>query len=182
VIGDVAGKGVAAAGMTETVRSMVRAFASIDPTPAFVLRKTGQLLLAEETDEHFYVTALLAIVDQASGDVQFGSAGHPGPVHLSGTSARVVDPRYGPPLGTFASEYTSAGLQLAPGESLVLYTDGVTEARRAGRIFGQARLVDSVRGLSGETPQSLAEGVAKAAGDFSSQLMDDLEVLVIRRL
>jgi serine phosphatase RsbU (regulator of sigma subunit) len=181
VIGDVAGKGVKAAGMTETVRSLIRAFASVDAAPAFVLRETGRLLLAEETREHLYVTALLAVVDQESGLVTMGSAGHPGPVYVGAETSGVTELEYGPPLGTFAGDCPPTPLQMEPGDYLVLYTDGVTEARRAGELFGEARLVDAARQLHGAPPQAMAEGVSAAAAAFASRLMDDLEVLVIRR-
>ncbi len=181
VIGDVAGKGVTAAGMTETVRSFIRAFSSIHQSPAFILRKTSELLLAEQTRQDHYVTALLAIVDQRSGRVVLGSAGHPAPVHLSGEEGWVDEPRYGPPLGTFPGRYGATEVQLEPGDYLILYTDGVTEARRGGDIFGESRLVEVARGLSGTGPQTLAEALRAVATSFASTLMDDLEVLVIRR-
>ena len=179
-IGDVAGKGVAAAGTTEAVRSMMRAFASVNAMPAFILRKTSQLLL-EQGREDAFVTALAAIVDPATGRVLLASAGHPGPVHLTAAGARIVDPRFGPPLGTFAADYGCIDLLLRPGEYLMLYTDGVTEARRGRELFGEARLVQTVAGLHGAAAQRLAEVVRDAAGEHASRLMDDLQVLVLRR-
>jgi serine phosphatase RsbU (regulator of sigma subunit) len=69
----------------------------------------------------------------------------------------------------------------AAGEYLVLYTDGVTE-RREGVMFGAAGVVEVVRAIDGSPSQAMAEAVAEAVTSFASSLMDDLEVLVIRRL
>jgi phosphoserine phosphatase RsbU/P len=179
VIGDVAGKGVAAAGMTETVRSMMRAFATVDAVPAFILRKTNELLL-QEPDEAF-VTALVLVVDPASGSVSLGSAGHPGPVLLSPSSCRILDPRYGPPLGTFHAEYGSSEVLLEAADYLLLYTDGITEARTDGALFGEEGLLRAASALRGQSAQAVAEGIRRAASSFASRLMDDLQVLALRR-
>ena len=81
LIGDVAGKGVRAAGHTETVRSTVRALAAVDSSPAFILGKTNELLLRFDPDEPL-VTAFLAVLDPHSGHLTYASAGHLPPVHL----------------------------------------------------------------------------------------------------
>jgi PAS domain S-box-containing protein len=179
LIGDVAGKGIVAAGMTETVRSMVRAFASIDPMPAFVLRKTNELLLREPSE--VFTTALVAVIDPDSGRVAFGSAGHPGPTLLGTSTCRVVNPSYGPPLGTFAAEYPTTEVELGAGEYLILYTDGVTEARSGAELFGEQGVVRAGCELRGADAQDVAEEIARSATSFASELMDDLQVLVLRR-
>jgi GAF domain-containing protein len=91
LIGDVAGKGVQAAGLTETVRSTVRTLAVIDPSPAFILGKANELLRRYESDEQ-HVTAFCAVIDPNTGHVSFASAGHPPP----GPSRRIwlSVPRY----------------------------------------------------------------------------------------
>ena len=90
LIGDVAGKGVRAAGLTETVRSTVRAFAAIDSSPAFILAKTNELLLRFDPDEP-HVTAFCAVLDPHTGHLSYASAGHPAPVHLGAFSCRPLD-------------------------------------------------------------------------------------------
>jgi PAS domain S-box-containing protein len=179
VIGDVMGKGVKAAGLTETVRSTIRAFASIDWSPAFILRKTNDLLLAQGGGEEI-VTALLLTLDVASGHVSYASAGHPGPVRLSALSCELVEPAYGLPLGSLKQEFASDHLRLTPDDCLVLFTDGVTEARRDGELFGEERLLDTVNGMRGEAPQRVAEAVGEAARAFALELRDDLQVLALR--
>jgi sigma-B regulation protein RsbU (phosphoserine phosphatase) len=179
LIGDVAGKGVRAAGHTETVRSTVRAFAAIDPSPAFILAKTNELLLRYDPDEP-HVTAFCAVLDPHTGHVSYASAGHPAPVHLGAFSARLLDVAFGPPLGSFERSYTSAHAMLTLEDYLVFYTDGVTEARRASDWFGEERLLKAVSGLRGRSAQEVAEGVRDAALAFGGELRDDLQVVVLR--
>jgi two-component system, chemotaxis family, CheB/CheR fusion protein len=180
LIGDVAGKGVRAAGHTETVRSVVRTLASIDPSPTFVLGKTNDLLLRYDSDEP-HVTAFLAVLDPHTGHVDYASAGHPAPVHLGAFSARLLDVVYGPPLGSFAQPLAkTAHAMLTLEDYLVLYTDGVTEARREDDLFGEERLLKVVSQLRGRSAQEVAEGVRDAALAFGGRLGDDLQVVVLR--
>jgi PAS domain S-box-containing protein len=179
VVGDVAGKGVPAAGLTETVRSTMRAFAAVDSAPSFILRKTNELLLARAPEEVF-VTALVLVLDTETGHVSFASAGHPAPIHVGAFSCALLEPTYGPPLGSFPSEYTSAHARLALDDYLVLYTDGVTEAKRGERLFGEHRLIETVGRLRGLSAQVVVEHVRDAAEDFAGQLRDDLEVVALR--
>ncbi len=100
LIGDVAGKGVRAAGLTETVRSTVRALATIDTSPAFILARSNELLLRFDPAEP-HVTAFLAVLDPHTGHLSYASAGHPAPVHLGAFTCRTLEVAFGPPLGTF---------------------------------------------------------------------------------
>jgi PAS domain S-box-containing protein len=179
LIGDVAGKGVQAAGLTETVRSTIRAFATMDASPAFILGRTNELLLRYDPDEP-HVTAFLFVLDPATGQVAAASAGHPAPVHLSPYAGRALDVPFGPPLGTFPTEYEATHLTLTPDDYLVLYTDGVTEARRDGQMLGERRLVQIVQGLRGLPAEEVAQGVADAVLAYGGRLRDDLQVVVVR--
>ena len=179
LVADVAGKGVHAAGMTETVRSTVRALAAIDPSPAFVLQKANELLLRFDPDEP-HVTAFCAVLDPHTGHLSYASAGHPAPIHLGAFTCRTLDVVFGPPLGTFQRPYTNAHAMLTLEDYLVFYTDGVTEARRDGDLLGEERLVDIVAGLRGGSAQKVAEGVRDAAMAYADQLHDDLQVVVLR--
>ena len=179
LVGDVAGKGVRAAGLTETVRSAVRALAAVDASPAFVLGKANELLLRSGADEP-HVTAFLAVLDHTTGHLSYASAGHPAPVRLGAFSCRALDVRFGPPLGTFALPYDNDHVTLTLEDYLVLYTDGVTEARRGTELLGEKRLLEVVDGLRGRSAQEVAEGVRDAALDFAGRLRDDLQVVALR--
>jgi len=179
LIGDVAGKGIRAAGLTETVRSTVRAFATVDSSPAAILRMTNQLLLRRGIEEEL-VTALLVSLDPVSGRARFASAAHPPPVLVGPRSCRLLEPSFGVPLGSFDMPYEDSDLRLTPSDALVLYTDGVTEAHQGAELFGYERLIAAASALSGGSATTLAEGVRDAAVRFSDRLKDDLHVVALR--
>jgi sigma-B regulation protein RsbU (phosphoserine phosphatase) len=135
-------EGIRAAGLTETVRSTVRAFAAVDFSPAFVFRMTNQLLLRRMWGG---AQSLLVVLDTISGRATFVSAAHPPPIHLSPSSCGLLKLPFGVPLGSFDEDYLGSRLQLTPGDALVLYTDGVTEARRGREFFGHDGCRGSVR-------------------------------------
>jgi PAS domain S-box-containing protein len=179
LVGDVAGKGVTAAALTETVRSTMRAFAQVDGMPAFILRKTNEMLLARDSEELF-VTALVLVLDPMTGHLSVASAGHPAPVLLASRSCSILEPPYGSPLGSFVCNYASADFRLASDDCLLLYTDGVTEARQGRELFGERRLLETVRELRGRSCEEIAQAVRQAAESFGGKLWDDLDALVLR--
>ena len=131
VIGDVSGSGVRAASLTETARATLRALASLDPSPSSILTKANELLLRQVPHDQF-VTVLLAMVDIAHGKVVISSAGHP-PLVVCDGNTRLLEAPHGTPLGTIGTLYGEAEFDFLPDETLVLYTDGLTEARRGSR-------------------------------------------------
>jgi serine phosphatase RsbU (regulator of sigma subunit) len=112
--------------------------------------------------------------------VSYASAGHPAPVHLGAFTGRTLDVKFGPPLGSFEWPYTDAHAKLTLEDYLVLYTDGVTEARRESELFGEERLLQVLSGLRGRSSQEVAEGVVHAAREFAGGLRDDIQVVVLR--
>ncbi|HMK92212.1 MAG TPA: PAS domain S-box protein, partial [Thermoleophilia bacterium] len=179
LIGDVAGKGISAAALAETVRSALRSFALVDDDPGFILRKTNELLLADEAVETF-VTAAAVVLDKGSGEARIASAGHPSPVRLGPDLCQLAEPAYGTPLGSFGAQYATTTLLLDHGQSLVLYTDGVTEAGAGGVMFGDEHLLSTLSVVADQPVQDVADALASAARSFSDELKDDLEVLVLR--
>ena len=143
LIGDVEGKGVRAAGLTERVRTMVRTLWLDSSCPADVLTKANHLLQGDAEGQH--VTVLLARLRLPDGALELAAAGHPPPVHCDTRVCRLLTLQPGPPLGAFDWRYEQVPAALAPGETLVLFTDGVIEARRAGELFGERRLLETVR-------------------------------------
>jgi len=175
----VMGKGVRAAGLTATLRTAVRAVALTTSSPHQILPQVNKLLMREQTEQ--LATLLLLCLHVPTGDVLVGSAGHPPPVHLHAGDAALVDCRFGPPLGAFEdSTYTMTRLALAPGDTLILYTDGVTEARRNGELFAESRLLSVVRGVASRDPEVLVEALRSAVGGFADRLRDDLQILALR--
>ena len=180
LIGDVAGKGVPAAGLAETVRSMIRAFATIDHSPGYILRKTNEVLLRRQ-DEEELVTALLVVMDVATGQAVLASAAHPSPVMLSDQGARLLPAEHGPPLGGFEADYEEVRFELPERQTLLLYTDGVTEARRGRGLFGEARLLEVLAAALDQRPATLVEYLREAVLSYAGELRDDLQVLAVRR-
>jgi PAS domain S-box-containing protein len=180
LIGDVMGKGVAAAGLTETVRSAIRALSLSSPSPDLLLRQTNRLLLREERAQ--LVTVLAVLLDSESGQGFLASAGHPPAVHLSKEGPRLIEPQYGPPLASFEAKFPATQFALAPGEALVLYTDGLTEARRDGELLGERRLLEALGAAQDRSPQAIAELLRETVLTYAGgELKDDVQILVLRR-
>jgi PAS domain S-box-containing protein len=180
LIGDVMGKGVQAAGLSETVHSAVRALALVTSSPAEILEYVNRLLLAEGHEQ--FVSVLLLVLDPRTGCGTMASAGHPAPVRVSHEDVGLLEPRYGPPLGVIETAYEERRYSLAKDEALILYTDGLTEARRDGALFGERRLLETLREVTGLHPATLIAHLRQAVLDHAGSLQDDLEMLVLRRV
>jgi serine phosphatase RsbU (regulator of sigma subunit)/PAS domain-containing protein len=181
VIGDVCGKGVAAARHTLRLRYELRTLLEEDRPPGRVLaafnRRVQEEFVADE-----YATLLLLVLDPGSGAVRWASAGHPPPL-LAGASPRVLPFPGSLPVGLFGdATYHTYRFVLRPGRCLVLYTDGVVEARNPDRQeFG-------TDGLEAATPAVAASAAAVAEvvlkqvlSHTGGHLDDDAAVLVLRR-
>jgi serine phosphatase RsbU (regulator of sigma subunit) len=178
VIGDVEGKGVGASALAETVRSGIRAVASLKASPAFVLGHLNRVLIDEGTLQ--FVTVLLLRLDTATNEVTVASAGHPPPFLAGRRGARIVEPVYGPPLGTFPYEYEEAVSTFRPDEVLLLYTDGLTEARAAdGTLFGEDRVLRTLSDAAPESPQAATAALKEAVERFAPDLRDDMQLLAV---
>jgi sigma-B regulation protein RsbU (phosphoserine phosphatase) len=181
VLGDVSGKGVDAAVLTSLIRYTVRGVAVREADPSEVLRSLNTALLAHDTTR-FCTVALLRLRRQAGGwglDASFG--GHP-PALLrpsGGVPARVGVPGF--LVGIFDDvEFTTTHLDLARGDSLLLYTDGVIDAQNGAEQFGEDRLLELVRTLAPD-PVSQTEGVLTEVLAYQHDLpRDDIAVLALR--
>ena len=142
VIGDVTGKGVPAALLMAFTRAVLRASADTRSAPSDVLRRANHHILRDGR-AGLFVTALYATLDVLSGDLVFASGGHEPPLWVGGSGhrTRLVTSRSSI-LGAFPElDIEDRRIRLAVGDVLVLYTDGVTEARDARRrLFGERRL------------------------------------------
>ena len=187
VIGDVQGHSAHASGVMGQLRVALRAFAREGHDPGVVLERTGRLLA--ELDTGLFATCCYATLDTATGRLLAARAGHPLPV-LTGTdgSALELDVPGGPPLGIDPSaSYPLSEHRLAPGETLLLYTDGLIEERREHYDDSVARLLALLRAShsAGHALEPLAlEPLADAllgARPHARTLRDDLALLLVRR-
>jgi serine phosphatase RsbU (regulator of sigma subunit)/anti-sigma regulatory factor (Ser/Thr protein kinase) len=180
VIGDVTDKGVPAAMVMAAARSVLRASGSRIVSPGEVLRRVNDLLVPDIPDRMF-VTCLYAVLDPATGRIRFANAGHNLPV--ARTTGGAVELRAtGMPLGLLPGmEYEEVDAELAPGETLVLYSDGITEAHGDGReMFGTARLAAHVEGGGADLIDGLLTSLQRFTGaDWEQE--DDITIVTLRR-
>jgi serine phosphatase RsbU (regulator of sigma subunit) len=182
-IGDVMGKGIMAAGLIETVRSAVRALSYASRSPIETLKYTN-LMLLHQGPEQPLVTALLVVLDPHTGRGLVASAGHPPAAHVAapGGSCRLVEVPYGLPLGSMEQSFRATDFWLNPGDALVLYTDGATEARCKGELFGEERLIEALATTDDLRPAALVDRVGGAVTSFARDLCDDLQIVALRRV
>jgi serine phosphatase RsbU (regulator of sigma subunit)/CheY-like chemotaxis protein/anti-sigma regulatory factor (Ser/Thr protein kinase) len=178
VIGDVAGHGVPAASSMSQIRTALRVIAFSQPDPATIMRD-AQRYLATSVPGAF-ATVLIGRLNPSTGVCRLASAGHLPPVCHHDGEARVTWMPVGPPLGIrMETPYEEAIVEVAPGSSLVLYTDGLVERRGELLDEGLARLERSVEAASGST-WDLVNHVTRTLCD-ESEATDDIAMLVVRR-
>ena len=180
VIGDVAGKGAGAAAVTALARYTVRAVAD-GRAPSAVLRALNDALLRHELDERFCTAAYALVHPGPEGaTVRLCSAGHPPALVVRGDGRAVPVGAAGMALGIAADPpLRDADVRLAPGEKLVFYTDGVTEARVGSRMMGVAGLADVLATTARADALRTGEQVYRAASSAGG-VHDDIAVLVLR--
>ncbi|HEY4462034.1 MAG TPA: SpoIIE family protein phosphatase, partial [Streptosporangiaceae bacterium] len=184
-LGDVCGKGQEAAAVTAMVRHGIRLLSLWDGHPASVLGKVNTAMMAQQETTRF-VTAAAAHLswDEDSLAVELTSAGHPGAVVLRAGGAVSFTAGGGVPLGLFDDGATrTEHLRLDPGDTLVLYSDGVTEMRAAGgALYGSARLADVLTRNLGSPAAHLIKAIEDDISAFGhgAAYHDDVAVLAIR--
>jgi phosphoserine phosphatase RsbU/P len=189
-LGDVCGKGAEAAAMTSLVRYTLRAAAHADPDPIGVLQSLNAALLHEYSPAYpFYCTVLFGVltvsapgVEPAAVEVTLAGGGHPPAltVRASGTVEQ-VRPVGGLLVGLMDNpNFATARVRLAPGDGLLLYTDGLTEARTpGGHLFGDERLLDLAATLAGARAPDMADAIMRVLTGFGPGLTDDTAVLAL---
>ncbi len=187
-LGDVCDKGVGAALFMALTRSLLRAFieqaAAEGTDPLRAVAMTNEYIARHHHASRTFSTIFCAVVEPVSGLVRYINAGHPAPFIMR-TDARIeLLALTGPAVGWIAdAQFTAGQVTLAYGDALLVYTDGVTEARTAaGELFGEARLLTTLQQVTGDAAHRL-EAVRQAVLDYSGrqQPEDDLTMLVIER-
>lgn len=186
VIADVTGKGVPAALIMAMARTLIRAEAGRSAAPAAVLERVNELIINDNRAPVF-LSAYYAVLDAAQGRLRYASAGHNPPLCLRRATGQLEElPAPGYLLGAFrGASFSGEETSLAPGDALILYTDGVSEARdAAGHFFGEERLKAAVCAAAGCTAEAIVDGILAAVADFSGprDQTDDLTIVVAKRL
>jgi serine phosphatase RsbU (regulator of sigma subunit)/anti-sigma regulatory factor (Ser/Thr protein kinase) len=180
VIGDVTDKGVPAALVMATTRSLLRSAAERFDSPGAVLQRTNELLV-EDIPPKMFVTCLFAVLDATTGRLVYANAGHDVPYHR--TAEGVVELRArGMPLGLLPGmKYEEYETTLRPGESVLLYSDGLVEAHSPRReMFGFPRL-QTLMGDAAE--ENLIQHMLDSLSDFTGphwEQEDDVTMVLLR--
>lgn len=184
VLGDVCGKGPAAAGITALARHTLRAAAVAEHRPEESVRILNQAMVDRGTDDRTFCTLIDARLHQRAAAVRIvaGVAGHP-PLLVLRADGTLE--RHGPTghlVGMFDEIVTGElEVELGPGDLCVLHTDGATDVRRDGTEFGDDRLADVVHGCRAMSAAAVVRSIEVAVVDFQrGQISDDLAVVAIR--
>lgn len=184
-IADVADKGVPAALFMALTRTLLRATAMSGRTPAEALHRANELILSDARSDLF-VTIFYGVLDPKTSKFTYSNAGHNPPIWFECRSAKTNFLKaHGIALGVVPEVMVRDNeVTLAPGDALLLYTDGVTEAFNAeGEEFGEKRLAqvlrDSARGTAEEISQSIVSAVRSFVGDEPP--FDDLTMVVVKK-
>jgi serine phosphatase RsbU (regulator of sigma subunit) len=185
VVGDVVGHGLAAARRASFVRATIALFAEYADDPMTILR-LANTALAERDPGTEFVTVLCASFAPDRGTVTWASAGHPAPWDLD-RGVPLANVRHCPPLGIEPTlEGTSVTSALSPGAGVLLYTDGLPEARTAREVdrhdlFGEEAARDALIALQGATPADIVAGLRTAAVRHAEgRPADDLCLVAVR--
>jgi serine phosphatase RsbU (regulator of sigma subunit) len=182
VIGDVAGRGIEAAGLTGMARHTLRALASdMSPQEALLRLNTAVVDRSRGGDQRLLTAGIVRLFQEERGlCAEVALAGHCMPVLLACRSARHVGTP-GMMLGaTDAPVIGTAQVDLEPGDVLVLHTDGVLEARRNGLEFGEDRLLRLLSALSDPEPEAVVEQVLGSVRWFRTTAPDDMAVVAFK--
>ena len=187
LVADVVDKGVGAALFMALSWILIRTYAPEYPTqPELVLSAVDHRIL-KDTNANQFVAVFYGILDPATGTLTYCNAGHVPPYLLSTQSDDAVQTlrRTGPPLGILEDVTWEQGVvQLAPGDVLVLYTDGITDAEDGkGTFFGQERLLGSVQANLGRSAQEMQDALMAEVHEFvgDAPQFDDIALMVLVR-
>jgi len=191
-VADVSGKGVSASLLMAICQTNLRHFARLQDSPAEVLRRINREM-ALEIPEKMFITIIYAIVDTAKHEITLARAGHELPLllHQDETTGHLEVRTIGSegmalgmvPPDIFDSVIGDQSVAFTPGDVLVLYTDGVTEALNAeGEEFSSGRLADSLKYLRQHSPKEMNQGILANVKTFAgaSAQYDDITLVTVR--
>jgi len=185
VIADVADKGVPAALMMAVSRTIVRATAASGRRPAAALKLANTLMFKDSWSDLF-VTAFYALLEPQTGRLAYANAGHNRPLWVQPSTGQVHElAAHGIALGVLkAIKLEECEIGVAPGDTVVFYTDGVTEARNGkGELFWEERLRATLEAHAEDSAQKIQNAILAAVEEFTdgAPLADDLTLFVIKR-
>ena len=186
-IGDVSGKGVPAALVMAMTRSLFRSITSHEEDPAVIMRKMNKAIVDQNT-QNMFLTLFLGVLDCETGTLGYCNAGHNAPVAISDEGLAISELEVVPnlPLGIEPEfVFTAQEMQLQHGDTLFLYTDGLTEAENTRHeLFGEDRMMHALKDekMQGLSPRHMVERMKTMVEDYreGADQSDDLTMLVVR--
>jgi len=182
-IGDVCGKGPQAAALTSLMRHTVRTASLHEPTPTRVLRVLNDGILRRVDADRFCTVLYAHVVPVSDGHrMRLSAAGHPLPYLIRPDGDVEQLGRPGLLLGVFPQiEVYDSQYTIRPGETVVMFTDGVTEHRGENGMFGEERLVEVLGRSAGRPAVQVADAIEEAVNEYSDHpLLDDIAIVVLR--
>lgn len=180
IVGDVSGKGIEATSVASLVKNTIKAYAYQETSPASILSKTNEVAIKISAPSVF-VTVFMGVLNIKTGEIIYTSAGHPEPIIKSNyLEARLLKTR-SPAIGVFSDQiFTDEKEILKKEECLIIYTDGITEARRNHDFFGEERLIKVINEFGIMTTKKTTEKIFEEVMSFSKgKLIDDAIILSI---
>ena len=183
VVADVSGKGVPAALFMMRAKTLIRDYLESGMELGEAVENANRMLV-DGNDEGMFVTAWIGVLDYATGHIDYVNAGHNPPLlNRSGGEPQWLTERSGPILGLFDVPYTPHSVDCGIGDTLLLYTDGVTEAfSEDDELFGEERLMEVARASSGLSPHDFVESVQASVTEFTAgaEQSDDITILAMQ--
>jgi hypothetical protein len=184
-VADVAGHGLGAAFIMASLRSILRSETRFGNTASDVLKRSNDVLGEDTRGNDVYATVFFALFSEKDNSLNFSNAGHPAPLFWQAASGRFGGLQEGGmALGLFqGEEYDDGTANLHPGDIIVIYTDGVTEAKNSeGTFFGEERLKQVIKDNARKTSQGLMEGLLSSLEEFQGGIhgRDDVTVLILK--
>lgn len=183
-IGDVSGKGTPSAMVMGVIHSLFRSFSAHDNNPAHIMEAINESS-CRENDSNIFVTMFIGVLDLPTGNLRYCDAGHDCPLILSNGSVTLQECSPHLPLAVFEdTKYVLEETVLAPGSTVFLYTDGLTEARRGYKQYFGLERTKAVLGRCAEgalSPAEIVEEVTSAVRGYvgGAEQSDDLTMLAI---
>ena len=185
LIGDVSGKGIPAALFMAVTKTLLKASSSRGLPLAEMMAQVNDEL-GEQSDSGMFVSLLFAVLEVKTGALTFCNAGHPPPFLLSAAGVAPLEAAKNVALGAMPGlAYHATTAQLAPGDTLFFYTDGVTEALdRSDHFYGPARLQITLQEVAGLGVEKITRGVVADVRTFCGEReqSDDISVMSLRWL
>jgi serine phosphatase RsbU (regulator of sigma subunit)/transcriptional regulator with GAF, ATPase, and Fis domain len=180
IVGDVCGKSLSAAAQSAVVRYMLRAYAA-EGSPGEALSRLNSAVITQTPNQPF-VTLVVAYIDVARHMFEYAVAGHPRPIVLAGQGEFPMPGEGNVPVGIFRGVTYPTNRAVLPDDScIVMYTDGITEARRDHVLFGEERLRQAVRANLLLDAQGMADALLETVKEYSGGVLaDDCAVVSIR--